>query len=267
MLVVVNHGDAPGIDELAREVRVASPETPQGYGANLNLGMRLLEAPEFVLLANDDVVFAPESLPLLLRALRDDLRAGIAGPRLVDRDGKDATSFASFPTVRDAIREVAILPGPLWRLAQRRRPEPPRPDFVLGAAMLVRRAAFDAVGGFDEDFFLNFEETDFCFRLREAGWGVAWVPDAVVTHLQGSSISRDLNFATFYASLCLYHRKRLGAVRWTLVEALLVALFAAGAIYSALGALLRPRSARRRLDEVRQRWRTRLFLQQRPPRP
>jgi len=244
---------------------VISPPSPQGYGANLNFGVRALPGDiEFVVLANDDVVFEGDSLPRLVDALRRDPRTAIAGPRLVNADGSEAASFGSFPTATAALREVAILPRPLWALAQRRPRAAASPDFVVGAAMLVRRESFDGVGGFDEDFFLNHEETDLCFRLHRAGWTVSWCPDAVVTHLQGSSISRTLNYETFYASLRLYHQKRLGPLRWPVFELLLAAVFAAGALYSAAGAALRPASRARRLDEVRHRWRTRIFLRRAP---
>ena len=265
IVVVVNVRDTPGADEL--EARVISPPAPQGYGANLNLGVRALpDDVELVVLANDDVVFEDESLPRLVEALERDPQLAVAGPRLVNADGSEATSYGRFPTAADAIRELAILPRPLWKRAQRRPAEPARPDFVIGAAMLVRRTSFDAVAGFDEDFFLNFEETDLCFRLQRAGWCVAWCPDAVVTHLQGASISRELNFSTFYSSLALYHAKRLGPLRWPLFELLLAALFMIGVLYSAAGAALRPRSYRRRFEEVRRRWRTRIFLRRRTTR-
>ena len=261
IVVVVNVRGAAGADEL--ETRVISPPAPQGYGANLNLGVRALPNDvEFVMLANDDVVFEDESLPRLLEAFGDP-QVVVAGPRLVNADGSEATSYGAFPTPADAVRDVAILPGPLWKRAQLRPVEPARPDFVVGAAMLVRRRSFDAIGGFDENFFLNFEETDLCYRLQRAGGRVAWCPDAVVTHVQGTSISRELNFETFYASLALYYAKRLGQVRWRLFELLLAALFAVGAFYSAAGAALRPRSYKRRLEQVRHRWRTRIFLRRR----
>ena len=265
IVVVVNVPAAVRDEELAGAARVISPLVPQGYGANLNLGVRALpDDAEYAVLANDDVVFEDESLPRLLEALRDPT-IGIAGPQLRDADGSDATSYGRFPTVADAIRDAAILPRPLWARAQRRAPAAARSDFVVGAAVVVRRRSFEQIGGFDEDFFLNFEETDLCFRLRRAGFRTAWRRDAIVTHLQGSSISREQNYETFYASLRLYYRKRPGPLRWPLFEVLLATVFATGVAYSAAGAVLRPPSFARRLEEVRRRWRGRIFLRRSSP--
>jgi N-acetylglucosaminyl-diphospho-decaprenol L-rhamnosyltransferase len=257
--------------ELAVNARVISPRTPQGYGANLNLGERELgDGPAFCLCANDDVVFARDSLPRLADCLRTDPTVGVAGPQLVYPDGAKAASAGGFPRISDLLLAGLTLPGPLWRWRERRARameretvSPGPVDFVFGAAMLVRREAFAAVRGFDERFFLNWEEVDLCFRLRQCGWGVVWCADAEVVHAQGSSIPRPLNFATFYSSERLYVARRLGRVRWALLEPLLGALFLLGVAYDLANALLRPRTTRRRVEEMRQRWRTRLFLRRR----
>jgi N-acetylglucosaminyl-diphospho-decaprenol L-rhamnosyltransferase len=268
VVVVVNLPGAVAkhdLEQLEQEATIVSPPKPQGYSANVDLGVRKLgDRHELLLLANDDVVFGNDSLQHLVDCLRESPHVGLAGARLVDADGNDSTSFSRFPTLVDLLESSAPLPGPVWR----RRAARPRPwkaapgerGFPIGAVLLVRREAFADVGGFDEDFFLNWEDADFCFRLLERGWTVVTCPTATVTHLQGSSIARDVNFSTFYAGLRLYWRKRLGPLRWTLLESLLVALFIAGVVYDAAAAMLRPCSARARLDATRQRWRTRVFL-------
>jgi GT2 family glycosyltransferase len=134
------------------------------------------------------------------------------------------------------------------------------PGFLVGAALAIRASAFAEIGGFDEDFFLNWEEADLCFRLGDAGWKIAHCPEATVTHLQGSSITRELNFTSYYAGLRLYHMKRIGLGRWPFFEAALVAAFAAGVVYAAAAATARPSTARMRLALVRQRWRERIFF-------
>lgn len=269
---MVNAPDRVGGSALAQASQLAhvvSPPQTQGYGANLNLGVRLLgDDVEFVLLANDDIVFGAEGLPQLVRCLATDPRAGVVGPRLMYPDGREATSFGNFPSVRGAIAAATVLPGPLWRRQLRRdvsEATPARVDFVLGAAMLVRRRTFDDVGGFDESFFLNWEEVDFCFRASEQGWTIGWCPDVEVVHVQGASISRELNFDSFYSSLRMYHRKRLGRVRGLLLEILLVTVFLLGAAYDAVAGTLRPPTAGRRFEQLRQRWRTRIFLRRGRP--
>jgi N-acetylglucosaminyl-diphospho-decaprenol L-rhamnosyltransferase len=273
IVVVLNlpgAADQSAVDALRKEATVVSPAAPQGYAANLNFGVRTLgDRHELLVLANDDVVFENGSLRRLVDCMSESPRTAVAGARLVYPDGREAASFSRFPTTSDLIEAAVPLPGPLWR----RRNVRPRAwemeqgerGFPVGAALLVRRDAYADVGGFDEDFFLNWEEADFCFRLLEREWGVISCRDATVTHLQGSSIARDVNFTSFYTSLRLYFRKRLGPVRWALLEVFLVALFAGGLVYDALGSLGRPGTAQRRLEAARQRWRTRVFLRH-PPR-
>lgn len=273
IVVVLNVPAAVDEHERARvaaEARLLAPPAPQGYGANLNLGVGALpHGVEFCVLANDDVVFVHDSLPRLVAALRRDRRAAVAGPQLTTPAGRPAVSYAAFPRIADEVRRVAVLPGPLWRRAQRRATAAggqDAADWVVGAALVVRLESFGAVGGFDEDFFLNFEETDFCYRLREAGWHVVWCPEATVVHEQGASISRTLNYESFYAGLRLFLKKRTGPVRWPFLELGLVALFAAGGAYAGVASVLRPTTARQRLDQLRLRWRERVFLRSSPPR-
>lgn len=266
-IVVVLNVPGATTATLEGEARVLSPPAPQGYGANLNFGARQLPVDTAVyVLANDDLVFDGDALPSLVGALAEDTTVGVVGPRLVDPNGDDAVSFSAFPTVAGAIEAAAVLPRALWHARQRQVAREQDTGFLVGAALVVRRDAFDAVGGFDEDFFLNWEEADFCFRLRRAGWGVVHRPEATVTHLQGSSISRDLNFASYYASLRLYFRKRLGPVRWLLLELALTGVFSASVVYSAAGGLVRPSTARHRHAELRERWRARIFLRRSQPR-
>jgi N-acetylglucosaminyl-diphospho-decaprenol L-rhamnosyltransferase len=257
--------DTAELETLRKDARVISPATPQGYGANLNFGVRELRGdPEFYLLANDDVYFEPESLNQLVRCLEDEPRAGVAGARLVGPDGGETVSFSRFPTVRDLVVAATVLPGPLWRRRERwQQPweaEPGDEGFPVGAVLLVRFGALVDVGGFDEDFFLNWEEADFCRRVLDNGWTVLSCREATVTHAQGASIDRDVNLATFYASEGLYFRKRLGRLRWTALEFSLLGLFVFGTAYDAILAAAKPRTARRRLDSVVQRWKTRVFL-------
>ena len=257
--------DPADVKALSEEARIVSPPAPQGYSANLNLGAVSLGARhELLVLANDDAVFEADSVPLLADCVRADPRVGAAGARLVNPDGREALSFSRFPSVVDLLEASVPLPGPLWRKRQANaRPweaEPGSRGFPVGAALLVRRGAFDDVGGFDEDFFLNWEEADFAFRLHERGWTVTSCRQATVTHRQGSSIGRGLNFTSFYASERLYFRKRLGATRWAFVELVLVSLFGAGVVYDIAASLVRPKTAHKRLRAARVRWRTRVFL-------
>ena len=98
-------------------------------------------------------------------------------------------------------------------------------DWVSGASMMIRRAAFDEVGGFDERFFLYWEDADFCRRLRTGGWLTAYVPEAAVVHHGGRSAGSDLRpLVAFHSSAFRYHLThsgRLGRAASPLVAVIL----------------------------------------------
>jgi GT2 family glycosyltransferase len=273
IVVVINipdHANPHDVAELSRAATVVSPARPQGYGANLNLGVSALPAEvSYILLVNDDVEFLEGSVPKLLETLRDDLRTGVVGPALRQSHGKQLPLQPQFPTALRAALNMAVLPlGPAWAPLSRRAgliaPEEPAAlasnGWVVGAAMAVRARAFREVGGFDEDFFLYYEETDFCYRVREAGWRITWRPDAPVLHLHGASTgSADLE-DMFFQSERLYFRKRLGPLRAPLLQVGLVALFTLSCLYNAACCAVRPGSRQRRLSLLRERWRTRIFF-------
>jgi len=96
---------------------------------------------------------------------------GLLAPRLLDLEGREQPPYAEYPRQRHALR--FDLPGAL--------------AWVLGAAMLVRRELFEAIGGFDEGFFLYGEDADLCLRIRRAGFEIAHAPEVTVRHVGGTS--------------------------------------------------------------------------------
>jgi N-acetylglucosaminyl-diphospho-decaprenol L-rhamnosyltransferase len=203
MCVVVNDASCeshPAVAELrALGVQVLVSERPRGYGANLNAGVACIpEGVPMILLLNDDITFEAGAAQALVNALTGDTRVALAGPRVTRPDGREEPSACRFPTIRSVLAEHALLPHPLMRLARAgagsvRVPRGVRDvDWILGAAMLVRRSAFLSVGGMDEDFFMYQEEVDLAWRLRTAGWTVVSCGDACVMHVGASSTGRRM---------------------------------------------------------------------------
>jgi GT2 family glycosyltransferase len=168
----------------------------RGFAGGNNAALRPLLAeprpPDYVLLLNPDTVVRPGAVRALVEFLERHPRAGIAGSRLEDPDGTPQRSAFRFPTVWSEF-ENGIRVGVISRILHSRVVAPPvedRPhpaDWLAGASMLVRREVFDAVGLMDDDYFLYFEETDFCLRARRAGWRSWYVPSSRVVHLVGQS--------------------------------------------------------------------------------
>jgi len=263
---------------LSDQVLVVSPPAPQGYGANLNLGIRSLpQGLQFVVLTNDDVEFGDESLPKLINHLRVEARVGAVGPTFRDAIGTTLPSVGAFPTALDAMVRSAALPPRVRTLVQRvdgrlqmsRRvargqsgayAEAEPADWVVGAAMAVRVEALHDVGGFDEDFFLYFEEADFCYRLWANGWIVLTARNASVVHLQGQSTAGTEYRAVFRQARRLYLIKRLGLVRWTMLEILFLFVLVVTSVIGLASALAKPRTASRRFQAMRECWNRRAFL-------
>jgi N-acetylglucosaminyl-diphospho-decaprenol L-rhamnosyltransferase len=175
----------------------------------------------------------------MLERLTHEPRLGAVGPRLHNLDGSDYPSARSMPSIGVAIGHGLL--GMWWpnnRFTTRYRQldaDPAQPrlvDWVSGAAIWLRRSALDDVGGWDERYFMYLEDTDLCWRLRRAGWEVAYEPSAVVMHVQGASTSR-----VPYRMLLEHHRSawRFAQVRFTGPRAALLPL---AAVYFAIRAVM-----------------------------
>jgi hypothetical protein len=182
-------------------VRVIARSRNDGFAVAVNEASRSVP-DEDVLLVNPDLVAKPETIAILEAYLAQHPGVGIAAPRLVYPDGTIQESARTFPSPL----KVFARRSPFGRTGVGKRivasylrtaevgPEPRPVDFVIGAAMLVRRAAIREVGGMDERMFLYGEDVDWCYRMWEAGWEVHLVPDAVMEHHYERSSRRTLDF-------------------------------------------------------------------------
>ncbi|MBX9584142.1 MAG: glycosyltransferase family 2 protein [Gemmataceae bacterium] len=168
----------------------------RGFAAGNNAAIRPVLAgpnpPDYVLLLNPDTVVRPGAVRTLVEFLDARPRVGIAGSRLEDPDGTPQVSAFRFHGIASQFEgglRLGVVSRLFWRqvVAPPARDEAHPTDWVSGAAMMVRRAVFDAVGLLDEGYFLYFEETDFCRRARRAGWGCWYAPAGRVVHLVGQS--------------------------------------------------------------------------------
>lgn len=192
-------GDARTLATLAAQhghVRFLSLPDNRGYGAGANAGARVASG-EILVVANPDIDVDPAAFQRLAAAL-SEARVGLAAPRFLNPDGTLQRSAhrrdpGLMSTIFELCRPVA---GAAVRLRRGWHPTLLSADehltsrdcsHVLGALVAVRREAFDAVAGFDEDFFLYREETDLCRRLRAAGWRIRHVGEATAVHESGAS--------------------------------------------------------------------------------
>jgi N-acetylglucosaminyl-diphospho-decaprenol L-rhamnosyltransferase len=190
---IVENGGFPIAFSASPKVRVVY--TPnRGFGAANNAGARG-SAAEYLLFLNPDTELAHGTLDLLVQTFRARPEVGLIAVRQVTGDGGLWPSLHRFPSVR---RELAHAfanekwPGPGKRLGERvldsdRYSHSGPFDWTTGAALAVRREAFEAAGGFDERFFLFSEETDLCKRVQDAGWDALVEPRITVIHHAGKA--------------------------------------------------------------------------------
>jgi GT2 family glycosyltransferase len=162
-----------------------------GFGAGCNAGVRIGSAPA-VLFLNPDAQIDPSAALALASRLEFDPSLGAVGPRIVGEDGSTHLSVRRLPRLRSAFGEALflhhLLPRAQWATEFVRSPGAEAPaEWLSGAVLCVRRSSFEAVGGFDERFFLYSEDTDICARLRQAGFGIAYEPAVTAMHVGGGS--------------------------------------------------------------------------------
>jgi GT2 family glycosyltransferase len=202
-VVVVDNASSDGSAEMVRaqypSVRLRANERNLGYGAAANQAVGCCTA-EYVLLLNSDTLLQPGALKALSDYLAQHACAAIVGPRLVDPDGTLQASCYPFPTPLNTFLENSTMAIFLGRLIRRHIPLLRNSylrtwphnaarvvPWIKGAALAIRRTAFDAVGGFDESYFMYFEDADLCYRLNAAGWQVHFAPVTTVVHVGGAS--------------------------------------------------------------------------------
>jgi N-acetylglucosaminyl-diphospho-decaprenol L-rhamnosyltransferase len=196
-VVVVDNGSTDGSVDFVRErfpdVRLIEQEN-KGMGGGNNAGMRAVDGRYFFLL-NSDAWVVSDGLDKLVAFADAHPEAAVVGPKLLNTDGTLQRSVRGEPTLWRLATEYLFI----RKLAPRSKRLNPlyrgdfdhdrvaEVDWLFGPALLVRREAADAVGLFDEDFFMFSEEVDWMTRFRRAGWTVLFFPDAEVVHVGGAS--------------------------------------------------------------------------------
>ena len=239
-VVIADNGSTDGAPEEAVErypgTRLLRTGGNLGYGTAVNRAVATLPADdEFVLIANPDVVWGPGSIDALLEAAERWPQAGSLGPLIRDPDGDVYPSARHLPSlVRGGMHAVvgfAWKNNPWTRSYRQQYLEPSeRPvGWLSGSCLLVRRKAFDAIGGFDERYFLYMEDVDLGDRLGRSGWLNVYVPAAEILHAKGHSTGRDpaRNLRAHHDSTYIYLSDRhigwwQAPLRWTMKGALRV---------------------------------------------
>lgn len=206
-VIVVDNNSTDGSAAAARtafpQAIVLAQAKNGGFSYGVNRGFEHARG-RWVLLLNTDAEATWPDLERFVAAAEREPEAAVFGPRIVDEHGREQRSAWPAHRPRHYLPEALLL----GRLA------PPAPltaasdvDVVSGCVFLIRGSVLETTGGFDERFFLYFEEADFCERTRRAGHRVRWLPDATFVHVGGLSAaqSAERTFVAFRESCLLYH--------------------------------------------------------------
>ena len=260
-VVVADNGSADGSELALLERYPAAKWTPTGanlgYGKAANLGAALVGS-KFVLVCNADVVVGRHAIAGLCQLLESRPEVAVVGPRVLDAKGELYPSARRFPDMLEAFGHGIV--GQFWagnpfsrryRMSEWDHAGRRDVDWVSGSCFLARRVAWEAVGGFDPRYFMYLEDVDLCWRLRQAGWAVAYEPAAEVVHVQGASADRHpyrMLFAHHVSMWRFARRTSEGRKRWVLplvLPGLVVRLGLTVARRGAVGLWSRMRQARR----------------------
>lgn len=243
--VVIDNASPDGGVKLLQgipRVRVVANQRNVGFGAAVNQGARgpssVVRGPvpdtqgaeraELLWILNPDCDVRPGAFRALVETLDAHPDCAIAAPRLLNADGSVQASARGEPNAWTGLfgrHSLLTKVFPSSSASRRNLPaqdlvdagvESAEVDWVMAAAMLVRRTPFDAVNGFDERYFLYWEDADLCRRLRDRGWNTRYVPRAIIVHSGGASAATDTAFATreFHRSAYRYFATHVVASPW-----------------------------------------------------
>jgi N-acetylglucosaminyl-diphospho-decaprenol L-rhamnosyltransferase len=227
-------GSADAVRGLGGEIRLIELGQRDGKAANDSALLREARG-RYCLLLNEDSELRPGAVEALVEALDADPKAAVAGAQLLDSEGRPVPCAWRFPGVGTALAGALFLHRLLTVQSKGARTRPV--DWVQSSAMLVRREAASGVGYLDADFFVYYDECDFCRRLADAGWGRLYVPAATAVH--HDQLATDLGaglprIVEFHRNRDLYMRKhgsRAAALAVRLLTAWAYGLRALAAVF------------------------------------
>jgi len=242
-IVVIDNASTDGTADMVRseyrQVTLYANTANYGYGTAANQAVKSCQG-DYVLLLNGDAMVTPGAIAALSAYMDRHPEAAVVGPLLRHPDGSLERSYFPFPGTlawflenKPVVWLLRCLPLGRTRFLCLTSPTADRVvPWVLGAALLLRRTAFEAVGGFDESYFMYFEEVDLCLRLCAVQSEVHFTPSATVLHIQGASTSQcqqAMRIAHFHSYVRFYrrHYSRRRAWFWISLRSLKIAMLLA----------------------------------------
>ncbi|MEC0106166.1 glycosyltransferase family 2 protein [Paenibacillus taichungensis] len=220
-LIVVDNASRDGSVEAIRDeypdVRLIANRDNTGFAVANNQGMKIAKG-RYILLLNSDTVVQPDTLEIMLGFMDRHPEMGASGCKVILPDGSlDKACKRGFPTPAASFYYAfgfsRLFPDrPKFNQYQLGHLSPDNEypiDCLVGAFILVRREVIEQVGGLDETFFMYGEDVDWCYRIKEAGWGIYYYPRTYIVHYKGASARRKPMkiIYEFHRAMWVFHRK------------------------------------------------------------
>ncbi len=217
-VVIVNNASPkplPRQVSMKRGVHIITNRENIGFGKGHNKAVSRAKG-KYLLILNPDTILKKKALRLMVEKLESNKKIGIIGPQMIDKDGKILPTISKFPTLPTALIVYSVI-DKLWKhnpISQKfwmydaNRTKEQEVDVLSGACMMIRKSLFKSIHGFDNRFFLYFEESDLCMKVKNAGYRNIYFPKARITHLIGkSSSNKEFIRKAFQTSRLKFFRK------------------------------------------------------------
>ncbi|MFH1020123.1 MAG: glycosyltransferase family 2 protein [Pseudomonadota bacterium] len=241
---VVDNASADGSVAAVRaqypQVSVIENEKNLGFAAANNKALRVMQG-KYALLLNTDAIVTEGAIAKLFGYMESHSDVAMACGQLLNADGSKQNSIANFPSLWSLLCNETVLRILFPRRYPSKRQEyraPIEVESCIGACLMVRKAAMDAVGLLDERYFFFMEETDWAFAMHRAGWKSCFVPEARIYHLQGRSAGHNVRARImFYRARYQYFRKWFPQV-WPLQGLLIVVRLLINVLLNGIGLIM-----------------------------
>ena len=192
------------------DIKIIQNKKNLGFAAANNIALERMRG-RHALLLNTDTILTNGAVEDLFDFMEKNFDAGMACGQLFNQDRSKQNSIANFPGLHSLICNESLLQMLFPKKFPGKRREYKKPvevDSCIGACLMVRKKAMDEVGLLDKRYFFFFEETDWAYRMKQAGWKIYFVPSAKIFHIQGQSVGHNVvSRIMFYRSRYIYFKK------------------------------------------------------------
>ena len=222
-IIVIDNASTDGtveaIEKIFPVVELVINKNNRGFATANNVGIQKSQG-QYILFLNPDTIVHPHSLDTLVKFMDENKDVGACGAKLLNPDGSHQDSIRCFPSFRSALHRhtafkyIGIFKRDYkkWIMKDHDSNKQMDVEQIMGAALMTRKSIIEQVGQMDEDFFMYYEEVDLCYRIKEAGRRIVYVPESEITHLGGRSagqIPADKRIMAM-TSLLIFFKKHRG---------------------------------------------------------